>query len=141
MISKKQISLSFQDDFLFPLLILNLIRLKIKFEKMLFSGIFRILHLLSSATVVASIIITLLADFSEMDIADHKSFKKSVHFAGLAMIFSGIALIFSMGFKASSPEVNLYKQSVSVKFILSISVTPFAVYFFSLFYFPVRIVC
>ncbi len=62
-----------------------------------------------------------------MEKSDIMSFKKTLHLAGLAMIFSGIGLIFSMGIKTSSPEVKLYKQSVSVKFILSITVTPFAV--------------
>eukprot|EP00347_Sterkiella_histriomuscorum_P001427 403372079 len=48
------------------------------------------------------------------------------HWAGVAMIFSGVLLILTMKRKYPTAEERVWIQFFSIKFVMSISVTPFA---------------
>ncbi len=90
-------------------------------------SLIRLAHLLSSAYVVSVIILSLSLDLKQYDFYTSDSFKKLNHICGLIMIFSGILLIYSMKRKYASPEEKVWISFFPIKFIMSISVTPFTV--------------
>ena len=53
--------------------------------------------------------------------------KKLNHWAGLAMIFSGVLLVYNMKRKYPTKEERIWVSFFSIKFVLSIAVTPFTV--------------
>ena len=93
-------------------------------------SLIRIVHLFSSMLVCSAIISNYMFDLRKYDIIDNPKYKKLNHYAGLTMIFSGIFLLVSMKKKFATAEERVWMSFFSLKFVMSISVTPFVVSIF-----------